>query len=772
MIIIRYSPIREESDGNVQDGRLLQRCEGPFFCILPYAILTIKTLKNPAFYTLLYIQVRKSDDNSFLSPTFFVILQPNNKNILANMEQKNFKRTTVTAALPYANGGVHIGHLAGVYVPADIYVRYLRLKKQDVVFIGGSDEHGVPVTIRAKKEGITVQEVVDRYHNLIKKSFEDFGISFDIYSRTTSPTHNKFASDFFRTLYDKGVLEEKVEEQFCDEVTGEFLTDRNIAGTCPRCGAEGAYGDQCEKCGATLSPEELINPTNKNNPGHGLVKKPTKNWYLPLNKYQDWLKKWILEGHKEWRTNVYGQCKSWLDMDLQPRAMTRDLDWGIPVPVEGADGKVLYVWFDAPIGYISNTKELCDAHPEKWGTWQKWWQDPETRLVHFIGKDNIVFHCIIFPTMLKAHGDYILPDNVPANEFLNLEDDKISTSRNWAVWLHEYLVDLPGKQDVLRYVLTANAPETKDNNFTWKDFQERNNSELVAVYGNFVNRALQLTKKYWGGVVPACGELQEVDEKAIAEFKDVKEKVEQYLNVFKFREAQKEAMNLARIGNRYITECEPWKVWKTDPKRVETILNISLQLVANLAIAFEPFLPFSSEKLRKMINMPNFEWTQLGSTDLLKAGTQLGEPELLFEKIEDEVIERQLQKLADTKKANEEASYQAAPIKPEVSFDDFEKLDIRVGHILNCEKVKKSKKLLKFTIDDGSGVERTICSGIAAYYEPEQLIGKDVLFVANFAPRKMMGIESQGMILSAVNFDGSLNVTSLLGKVKPGSQVG
>ena len=688
------------------------------------------------------------------------------------MEQKNFKRTTVTAALPYANGGVHIGHLAGVYVPADIYVRYLRLKKQDVVFIGGSDEHGVPVTIRAKKEGITVQEVVDRYHNIIKKSFEEFGISFDIYSRTTSPTHNKFASDFFRTLYDKGVLEEKVEEQFCDEVTGEFLTDRNIVGTCPRCGAEGAYGDQCEKCGATLSPEELINPTNKNNPGHGLVKKPTKNWYLPLGKYQDWLKKWILEGHKEWRSNVYGQCKSWLDMDLQPRAMTRDLDWGIPVPVEGAEGKVLYVWFDAPIGYISNTKELCDAQPEKWGTWQKWWQDPETRLVHFIGKDNIVFHCIIFPTMLKAHGDYILPDNVPANEFLNLEDDKISTSRNWAVWLHEYLVDMPGKQDVLRYVLTANAPETKDNNFTWKDFQERNNSELVAVYGNFVNRALQLTKKYWNGVVPACGELQEVDKKAIAEFKDVKEKVEQFLDVFKFREAQKEAMNLARIGNKYITECEPWKVWKTDPKRVETILNISLQLVANLAIAFEPFLPFSSEKLRKMINMPNFEWTQLGSTDLLKAGDQLGEPELLFEKIEDEVIDKQLQKLADTKKANEEASYKAEPIKPEVSFDDFEKLDIRVGHILNCEKVKKSKKLLKFTIDDGSGVERTICSGIAAYYEPEDLIGKDVLFVANFAPRKMMGIESQGMILSAVNFDGSLNVTSLLGKVKPGSQVG
>jgi len=688
------------------------------------------------------------------------------------MEQKNFKRTTVTAALPYANGGVHIGHLAGVYVPADIYVRYLRLKKQDVVFIGGSDEHGVPVTIRAKKEGITVQEVVDRYHNLIKKSFEEFGISFDIYSRTTSQVHNKFASDFFRTLYDKGVLEEKVEEQFCDEVTGEFLTDRNIVGTCPRCGAEGAYGDQCEKCGATLSPDELINPTNKNNPGHGLVKKPTKNWYLPLGKYQDWLKKWILEDHKEWRPNVYGQCKSWLDMDLQPRAMTRDLDWGIPVPVEGAEGKVLYVWFDAPIGYISNTKELCDAHPEKWGTWQKWWQDPETRLIHFIGKDNIVFHCIIFPTMLKAHGGYILPDNVPANEFLNLEDDKISTSRNWAVWLHEYLVDLPGKQDVLRYVLTANAPETKDNNFTWKDFQERNNSELVAIYGNFVNRALQLTKKYWGGVVPACGELQEVDKKTIEEFKDVKQALEQNLDVFKFREAQKEAMNLARIGNKYITECEPWKVWKTDPKRVETILNISLQLVANLAIAFEPFLPFSSEKLRKMINMPNFEWSQLGSTDLLKAGTQLNEPELLFEKIEDDVIEKQLKKLADEKKANEEANYKPEPIKPECSFDDFEKLDIRVGHILNCEKVKKSKKLLKFTIDDGTGTERTICSGIAAYYEPEQLIGKDVLFVANFAPRKMMGIESQGMILSAVNFDGSLNVTSLLGKVKPGSQVG
>ena len=688
------------------------------------------------------------------------------------MEENKFKRTTVTAALPYANGGVHIGHLAGVYVPANIYVRYLRLKKQEVMFIGGSDEHGVPVTIRARKEGITVQEVVDRYHNLIKKSFEDFGISFDIYSRTTSKIHHKFASDFFRTLYDKHELVEKTEEQFCDEVTGEFLTDRNIVGTCPRCGAEGAYGDQCEKCGATLSPEELINPTNKNNPGHGLVKKATKNWYLPLNKWQDWLKQWILEDHKEWRPNVYGQCKSWLDMDLQPRAMTRDLDWGFPVPVEGAEGKVLYVWFDAPIGYISNTKELCDAQPEKWGTWQKWWQDPSSRLVHFIGKDNIVFHCIVFPTMLKAHGDYILPDNVPSNEFLNLENDKISTSRNWAVWLHEYLVDFPGKQDVLRYVLTANAPETKDNNFTWKDFQDRNNNELVAVYGNFVNRALQLTKKYFNGVVPECGELQEVDLKTIEEFKDVKQKVEALLDTFKFRDAQKEAMNLARIGNKYITDCEPWHVAKTDMERVKTILYLSLQLVANLEIAFEPFLPFSSARLREMLNVTDTDWAQLGSTELLKPGHQLGTPALLFEKIEDEAINAQLQKLEDTKKANEAANYVAAPIKENVDFDTFEKLDIRVGHIKDCQKVKKSKKLLQFTIDDGSGVDRTILSGIAAYYEPEQLIGKDVLFVANFAPRKMMGIESQGMILSAVNFDGTLNVTTVTGNVKPGSQVG
>ena len=691
------------------------------------------------------------------------------------MEEKKFKRTTVTAALPYANGGVHIGHLAGVYVPADIYVRYLRLKKQDVVFIGGSDEHGVPITIRAKKEGITPQDVCDRYHTIIKDSFKEFGISFDVYSRTTSETHHKFASEFFKKLYDEGKLVEKETEQLYDPEAKQFLADRYVMGTCPKCGNPNAYGDQCEKCGSDLSPMELIEPHSTISGAKPEVKK-TKNWYLPLNNYQEWLKQWILEDHKEWRSNVYGQCKSWLDMDLQPRAMTRDLDWGIPVPVEGAEGKVLYVWFDAPIGYVSNTKELCEKEPEKWGTWQKWWQDPETRLVHFIGKDNIVFHCVIFPTMLKAHGDYILPDNVPANEFLNLENDKISTSRNWAVWLDEYLKDFPGKQDVLRYVLTANAPETKDNNFTWKDFQERNNSELVAVYGNFVNRALQLTKKYWGGVVPACGELLDVDKKAIEEFEDVKAKVENYLNVFKFREAQFEAMNLARIGNRYITECEPWKVWKTDPKRVETILNISLQLVANLAIAFEPFLPFSSKDLRQMLNMDSFEWEQLGATDLIKAGHQLNEPHLLFEKIEDDAIQAQLDKLAATKAANESAAaakdYKANPVKPNVAFEDFEKLDIRVGHIKDCQKVKKSNKLLQFTIDDGSGTDRTILSGIAKFYNPEDLIGKDVLFVANFEPRKMMGIESQGMILSAVNFDGSLNVTTTLGEVMPGSEVG
>ena len=679
--------------------------------------------------------------------------------------KKDYKRTTVTAALPYANGGVHIGHLAGVYVPADIYVRYLRLKKQDVKFICGSDEHGVPITIRAKKEGITPQQVVDRYHEMIKKSFADFGISFDIYSRTTSATHREVASDFFKKLYEEGKLIEKTSKQYYDEEAKQFLADRYIIGECPHCHNPKAYGDQCEKCGTALDPTELINPTSAIS-GSQPVLKETKNWYLPLNDYQEWLKQWILEGHKEWRPNVYGQCKSWLDLDLQPRAMTRDLNWGIPVPVEGAEGKVLYVWFDAPIGYISNTKELL---PD---TWETWWKDPDTRLIHFIGKDNIVFHCIVFPTMLKAHGGYILPENVPANEFLNLENDKISTSRNWAVWLHEYLIDLPGKQDVLRYVLTANAPETKDNNFTWKDFQERNNSELVGVYGNFVNRALQLTKKYWNGVVPACGELQEIDRQTLAEFKDVKKKVEELLDVFKFRDALKEAMNLARIGNKYIADCEPWKVAKTDMKRVETILNISLQLVANLAIAFEPFLPFSSDRLRKMIGLDTFDWNQLGATDLLKPGHQLGEPALLFEKIEDSVIDLQLKKLEDTKKANAAAEYKAAPVKSAVDFEQFEKMDIRVGHVKDCQKVKKSKKLLQFTIDDGSGTDRTILSGIAAWYEPQDLIGKDVLFIANFPPRKMMGIESQGMILSAVNYDGSLTVTTTLSEVKPGSQVG
>ena len=681
------------------------------------------------------------------------------------MEQKQYKRTTVTAALPYANGGVHIGHLAGVYVPADIYVRYLRLKKHPVIFIGGSDEHGVPITIRAKKEGITPQDVVDRYHTMIKKSFEEFGISYDIYSRTTSETHHQMASDFFRKLYEDGKLIEKESEQLYDEEAHQFLADRYVTGECPHCHNENAYGDQCEKCGSDLSPMELINPKSAISGSKPVLKK-TKNWYLPLNDYQEWLKKWILEDHKEWRSNVYGQCKSWLDLDLQPRAMTRDLDWGIPVPVEGAEGKVLYVWFDAPIGYISNTKELL---PD---TWETWWKDPDTRLVHFIGKDNIVFHCIVFPSMLKAHGDYILPDNVPANEFLNLEDNKISTSKNWAVWLHEYLVDFPGKQDVLRYVLTANAPETKDNNFTWREFQDRNNNELVAVYGNFVNRALQLTKKYFAGVVPACGELTDVDKKALEEFQGVKEEVEQLLEKFKFREAQFAAMNLARIGNRYITECEPWKVWKEDPKRVETILNISLQLTANLAIAFEPFLPFSSEKLRQMLNLQSFEWNQLGRTDILPAGHQLAEPSLLFEKIEDEAIQHQLDKLEAAKRANEAAAHQAAPIKPIIDFADFEKLDIRVGLVKACEKVKKANKLLKFTLDDGSGQDRTIVSGIAKFYQPEELVGRQLLFIANLAPRTLMGIESQGMILSAENFDGDLSVTTLLKEVKPGSQVG
>lgn len=687
------------------------------------------------------------------------------------MEQKNFKRTTVTAALPYANGPVHIGHLAGVYVPADIYVRYLRLKGREVMFVCGSDEHGVPVTIRAKKEGCTVQDVVDRYHGIIKQSFADFGISFDIYSRTTSKIHHQFAADFFKKLNDEGKFVELTSEQFYDEETKQFLTDRNIKGECPRCHADGAYGDQCEKCGATLSPDELINPVNAIN-GNPLVKKPTTHWYLPLDQYQAWLEEWILKGHTEWRSNVYGQCKSWLDSGLKPRAVTRDLDWGIPVPVEGAEGKVLYVWFDAPIGYISNTKELCDNEPEKWGTWQKWWQDPESRLVHFIGKDNIVFHCIVFPAMLKAHGDYVLADNVPANEFLNLEGNKISTSKNYAVWLNEYLLELPNRQDELRYVLTANAPETKDNDFTWADFQARCNNELVAVYGNFVNRALQLTQKYYNGIVPECGELTETDKATLAEFASVKDNVEALIENFKFREAQKEAMNLARIGNKYIADEEPWKVIKTDPERVKTIIYISLQLTANLAIAFEPFLPFSSARLREMICMDTLNWEDLGKTDLLPTGKQLAQPSLLFSKIEDETIQFQTEKLAATVKANEAANAEVVPVKETIAFDDFGKLDIRVATVLECERVPKMKKLLKFKLDDGTPHGRTIVSGIAQWYEPEQLVGKQVLFIANLAPREFKnGLVSEGMILSAENWDGSISVTTVEHPVKAGSTV-
>ena len=676
---------------------------------------------------------------------------------------KKFKRTLVTAALPYANGPVHIGHLAGVYVPADIYVRYLRLRGEEVLLIGGSDEHGVPVTIRAKKEGCTPQDVVDRYHNLIKDSFKRFGISFDIYSRTTSATHRQLASDFFRKLYDNNKFTKLESEQYYDEQAHEFLTDRNIEGECPRCHAQGAYGDQCEKCGSTLSPDELINPKNKLT-GNPLVKKPTTHWYLPLNEHQQWLEKWILEDHKEWRSNVYGQCKSWLDNGLQPRAVTRDLDWGIPVPVEGAEGKVLYVWFDAPIGYISNTKELL---PD---TWETWWKDESTRLIHFIGKDNIVFHCIVFPAMLKAEGTYILPDNVPSNEFLNLEGDKISTSKNWAVWLHEYLDDFPGKQDVLRYVLTANAPETKDNDFTWKDFQARNNSELVAILGNFVNRTLVLTHKYFEGKVPEAGELTDYDRNTIAEFMNVKEVLENNLNNFHFREAQKEAMNLARIGNKYLADTEPWKLAKTDMARVATIMNLAMQITANLAIAFEPFLPFSAEKLRNMIGLTQLDWNKLGATDIIAAGTELAKPELLFEKIEDETIEAQIKRLQDIKKANEIANFEPAPVQENIPFDDFLKLDIRVGKVLECAKVPKADKLLQFRIDDGMG-GRTIVSGIAKYYAPEDLVGKEVCFVANFAPRKLKGIESQGMILSAENADGRLVVIGPHGEVKPGAQV-
>lgn len=685
------------------------------------------------------------------------------------MDKKDFKRTLVTAALPYANGPVHIGHLAGVYVPADIYVRYKRLQGENVLFVGGSDEHGVPVTIRARKEGCSVQDIVDRYHNLIKTSFERFGISFDVYSRTTSKIHHQFASDFFKYLNDHGKFIQQESEQFYDEATQEFLTDRNIKGECPVCHAADANGDQCEKCGSTLSPDELINPVNAIN-GNPLVKRKTTHWYLPLNEYQPWLEEWILKEHKEWRPNVYGQCKSWLDADLRPRAVTRDLNWGIPVPVEGAEGKVLYVWFDAPIGYISNTKELCDAHPE-YGNWETWWKDDSTRLIHFIGKDNIVFHCIVFPTMLKAHGGYILPDNVPSNEFLNLEGEKISTSRNWAIWLNEYLDEFPGKQDVLRYVLTANAPETKDNDFTWRDYQACNNNELVAIFGNFVNRAVVLTHKYFDGVIPAAGELTDYDRVTIAEFKGVKETLSNNIEQFHFREALKDAMNLARIGNKYLADTEPWKLAKTDMKRVETIMNVSLQICANLAIAFEPFLPFTAEKLRAMLGMAEVDWNKLGQLDILADGAKIEKPVLLFEKIEDSVIQAQLDKLARIKQENIIANFKPEPVAKECTFDDFMKLDIRVGKVLECSKVKKADKLLQFKIDDGMG-GRTIVSGIAKFYEPADLIGKEVCFIANFPPRKLKGIESQGMILSAEDADGRLVVIGPQGEVKPGVKVG
>ncbi len=677
--------------------------------------------------------------------------------------EKNFKRTLVTTALPYANGPVHIGHLAGVYVPADIYTRYLRLKGEDVIMIGGSDEHGVPITLKAKSEGVTPQDIVDRYHTIIKDSFEEFGISFDIYSRTSSEIHAKTASDFFRKLYDKGEFIEKTSLQYYDEEANQFLADRYITGTCPHCHNERAYGDQCEACGTSLNATDLIDPKSAIS-GSKPVLRETKHWYLPLDKWEPTLREWILENHKEWKTNVYGQCKSWLDMGLQPRAVSRDLDWGVPVPVEGAEGKVLYVWFDAPIGYISNTKELL---PD---TWEKYWKDKDTRMIHFIGKDNIVFHCIVFPAMLMAEGSYILPENVPANEFLNLEGDKISTSRNWAVWLHEYLKDFPGKQDVLRYVLTANAPETKDNDFTWKDFQARNNNELVAVLGNFVNRALVLTGKYFEGKVPQAGALTEYDEETLREFADVKSQVENYLDNFRFRDALKEAMNLARIGNKYLADTEPWKLAKTDMPRVATILNLSLQIAANLAIAFEPFLPFSAAKLRRMLNMQQCDWARLGHTDILPVGQELGKAELLFEKIEDSAIDAQIEKLQATKKANELKNHQTAPVRENIEFETFGKLDIRVGKVLECQKVPKADKLLQFKIDDGLG-GRTIVSGIAKHYAPEDLVGKNVCFVANLAPRKLKGIESQGMILSAEDADGRLVVITPADEVKPGSEV-
>ena len=682
----------------------------------------------------------------------------------------NFKRTNITTALPYANGPVHIGHLAGVYVPADIYARYLRNKGEEVVFIGGSDEHGVPITIKARKEGVTPQDIVDRYHEIIKRSFEEFGISFDVYSRTTSKTHYRVASDFFKKLYDKGEFIEQTSEQYYDEEAGQFLADRYITGKCPHCGNERAYGDQCESCGTSLSPTDLINPQSAIS-GSKPVMRQTRHWYLPLDKHEAWLRDYILNNHKEWKTNVYGQCKSWLDVGLQPRAVSRDLDWGVPVPLSDAEGKVLYVWFDAPIGYISNTIELCSEKPEKFGNWERWWKDPETRLVHFIGKDNIVFHCIVFPAMLKAEGSYILPDNVPANEFLNLEGDKISTSRNWAVWLHEYLVDMPDKQDVLRYVLTANAPETKDNDFTWRDFQVRNNSELVAIYGNFINRTLVLTGKYFDGKVPPRGTLEDIDSDVLAQIADSKAKIEQLLDNFHFRDALREAMNLARTGNKYLADTEPWKLAKTDMSRVATILNVALQLSANLNIAFEPFLPFSSAKLRQMLQFDSVRWADFGKTELLPAGHALGKTELLFEQIDDTAIEQQINKLQQTKATNAAQSQTAKAVKETVEFDDFLKLDIRVGTVVECSKVPKADKLLLFRIDDGMG-GRTIVSGIAAHYpEPEKLVGTQVCFVANFAARKLRGIGSEGMILSAEMPDGSLVLVQPNTKISDGSTI-
>ena len=678
--------------------------------------------------------------------------------------KKDFKRTLITAALPYANGPVHIGHLAGVYIPSDIYARYLRLKGEEVLFVCGSDEHGVPVTIKAKKEGITPQDVVDRYDAIIRQSFADFGITFDIYGRTTSPTHREHAAAILRTLYDKGEFLEEESEQYYDPEAKQFLADRYITGTCPRCQYDRAYGDQCEHCGSTLNPTDLIHPKSAISGATPELRK-TKHWYLPLNKHEDFLRQWILEDHKEWKTNVYGQCKSWLDGGLQPRAVSRDLDWGIPVPVEGAEGKVLYVWFDAPIGYISNTKELL---PDSWETW---WKSEDTRLLHFIGKDNIVFHCIVFPAMLRAEGSYILPDNVPANEFLNLEGDKISTSRNWAVWLNEYLEDLPGKQDVLRYVLTANAPETKDNDFTWKDYQARNNNELVAVFGNFVNRALVLTAKYFEGRVPARGELTDLDKETLDELGKVRSAIEKELDAFHFREALKEAMNLARLGNKYLADTEPWKLAKTDMDRVATILNISLQLTANLAIAFAPFLPQSSEKLLGMLQISLPAWTDLGRSDLLNEGHQLGQASLLFEKIEDEVIEAQIAKLQATKAANDAAEAKAPAVGDDITFDDFTKLDLRVGTVLECQKVPKADKLLQFRIDDGLG-GRTIVSGIAQHYSPEELVGKQICFIANLPPRKLRGIESQGMILSAEDYTtGALRLITPMELLATGSQI-